>query len=191
MKRKVYTTRRERMTDQILGFLAFPLVNVPLWIIVWVISQMINSPLIFLISVLPWLVNGIVIVLAFLLRPQFGVGYMAFIAVAVNSGCNPERFVRGGLLRDLCGRRVVRDMGDQAITSLFVFLMGLAQRLDCWVSAYLRSMFLGAGVHHITPCSGGARHSDSHEGVGMSPFMGSSGSGSCRCLCHRSATIQV
>jgi hypothetical protein len=30
MKRKVYATRRERMIDQIIGFFAFPLVNIPL-----------------------------------------------------------------------------------------------------------------------------------------------------------------
>ena len=58
MKRKVYATRHERMTDQIIGFLAFPLVNVPLGIILWMISQMIDSQLQMLVSALPWLVNG-------------------------------------------------------------------------------------------------------------------------------------
>ena len=62
-----------RMDDQIIGFLAFPLVNVPLWII----SQRIDS------SALPWIVNGIVLALAFLFRPQFGVGYIAFIGIAI------------------------------------------------------------------------------------------------------------
>ena len=62
-----------RMDDQIIGFLAFPLVNVPLWII----SQRVDS------SALPWLVNGIVLALAFLFRPQFGVGYIAFIGIAI------------------------------------------------------------------------------------------------------------
>ena len=85
MKRKVYTTRRERMTDQILGLLAFPLVNVPLGIILWMISQRIDShsQLPTLVLALPWLVNGIVIVLAFLLRPEFAIGYIAFIGAAV------------------------------------------------------------------------------------------------------------
>jgi len=63
----------KRMDDQIIGFLAFPLVNVPLWII----SQRIDS------SALPWIVNGIVLALAFLFRPQFGVGYIAFIGIAI------------------------------------------------------------------------------------------------------------
>ena len=94
MKRKVYATSRERKADQIKGFWAFPIVNVPLWIV----SQMIYSQLPTrvamtdlssfmlirgLVSALPWLVNGIVLVLAFLFRPGFGVGYVAFIAIAI------------------------------------------------------------------------------------------------------------
>jgi len=63
----------KRIDDQIIGFLAFPLVNIPLWIL----SQRIDS------SALPWLVNGILLALAFLFRPQFGVGYIAFIGVAI------------------------------------------------------------------------------------------------------------
>ena len=85
MKRKVYATRRERMTDQIIGFLAFPLVNVPLGIIFWMISQRIDSPLPTLVSALPWLVNGIVLVLAALLRPELAMGYVAFIAIAITA----------------------------------------------------------------------------------------------------------
>jgi hypothetical protein len=84
MKRKIYTTRREQMTDQIIGFLTFPLVNVPLWIIYWVIPLWIDSQsLEALVSALPWLVNGVVFTLALLFRPEFAIGYIAFIAVAV------------------------------------------------------------------------------------------------------------
>ena len=94
MKRKVYATSRERKADQIKGFWSFPIVNVPLWII----SQMIYSQLPTqaattdvssfaqvraLVTALPWLVNGIVLGLAFLFRPQFGVGYLTFIAIAI------------------------------------------------------------------------------------------------------------
>ncbi|HLA08462.1 MAG TPA: hypothetical protein VJ022_13520, partial [Anaerolineales bacterium] len=106
MKRKFYATSRERKADQIKGFLAFPLVNVPLGIILWMILQMIDwmrysqridsqeltwvSDLPWLVirelvSTLPWLVNGIVLVLAFLFRPEFGVGYVAFIAIAITA----------------------------------------------------------------------------------------------------------
>ena len=83
MKRKIYTTRREQMTDQIIGFLAFPLVNVPLGIIFWVIPQWSDSQwLAVLVGALPWLVNGIVLILFLLLRPWVAVGYLAFIAAA-------------------------------------------------------------------------------------------------------------
>ena len=84
MKRKIYATRRERMTYQVIGFLAFPLLNVPLWIILSIISQMASSLwLTILLSAVPWLVNGIVIVLALLFHPEFGVGYVVFIGAAV------------------------------------------------------------------------------------------------------------
>jgi len=63
----------KRMDDQIIGFLAFPLLN----ILLWILSQRIDS------SALPWIVNGIVLALAFLFRPQFGVGYIAFIGIAI------------------------------------------------------------------------------------------------------------
>ena len=84
MKRKIYTTRREQMTDQILGFLAFPLVNVPLGIIFWVIQIWIDSPSrAFLVGALPWLVNGVLLILALRLRPWIAVGYLAFIGAAL------------------------------------------------------------------------------------------------------------
>jgi hypothetical protein len=84
MKRKVYTTRREQMTDQIIGFLAFPLVNVPLWIILLVIPVRSDSTwLAILAGALPWLVNGIVLILALLLRPWLAVGYLAFVGAAL------------------------------------------------------------------------------------------------------------
>jgi hypothetical protein len=84
MKRKVYTTQRERMIDRILGLFAFPLLNIPLGIMIWMIPQRIDSPLLaILILALPWVVNGIVLVLAFLLRPEFAIGYIVFIGAAV------------------------------------------------------------------------------------------------------------
>lgn len=73
----------KRKEAQILGFWAFPLVNIPLGIILWNISQKIDSTLPTLVLAIPWLVNGIIIVLAFLLRPDFVVGYIAFIGTAV------------------------------------------------------------------------------------------------------------
>ena len=83
MKRKVYATRRERMIDQILGFVALPLVNVPLGIILWLIMSEVDPQWVTPLLLLPWLVNGIILVLAFLWRPEFAVGYITFIGVAV------------------------------------------------------------------------------------------------------------
>jgi hypothetical protein len=85
MKRKVYTTRREQMTDQILGFLAFPLVNLPLGIMLAAIRHRTDSSLLMLLAVLPWLVNGSILVLAVLLRPAFAVGYIVFIGAVLVS----------------------------------------------------------------------------------------------------------
>ena len=94
MKRKVYVTARERRADQIKGFLACPIANVLLWVIWPVIySQALTQvaatdrssfpPVQALSVALPWLVNGSVLALAFVFRPQFGIGYVAFIAVAI------------------------------------------------------------------------------------------------------------
>lgn len=85
MKRKVYPTRRERMIDELIGFLAFPLVNVPLGIMLGAIKHRIDSSLLMLVAALPWLVNGGLLVLAFLLRPAFAIGYIAFIGAVVAS----------------------------------------------------------------------------------------------------------
>ena len=73
----------KRKEAQIIGFLAFPVMNIPLGIVLWTIKQRIDSPLPTVVLALPWLVNGIVLALAFLLRPDFAVGYIAFIGTAV------------------------------------------------------------------------------------------------------------
>ena len=120
-----------RMDDQIIGFLAFPLVNVPLWII----SQRIDS------SALPWLVNGIVLALAFLFRPQFGVGYIAFIGIAITVVTVLSVLFVAACFVSILSAAVI---GPLAI-ALFVFLMsgglyGLAvivgYLIKIWQSSY-------------------------------------------------------
>lgn len=130
MKRKVYTTKRERIIDRIIGFLAFPLVNVPLGIILWIIPQTTivsrsSYPglLLMLISALPWLVNGIVIVLAFLLCPQLGVGYTAFIAVALTLVAVLSVAFVAACFVTFAAVLSFPGMRDQGGISLFVFLM--------------------------------------------------------------------
>ena len=121
----------KRMDDQIIGFLAFPLVNVPLWII----SQRIDS------SALPWLVNGIVLALAFLFRPQFGVGYIAFIGIAITVVTVLSVLFVAACFVSILSAAVI---GPLAI-ALFVFLMsgglyGLAvivgYLIKIWQSSY-------------------------------------------------------
>jgi len=119
MKRKDYATGRERMTYQVIGFLAFPLVNVPLGIILWNISQRIDSQLPTLVSALPWLVNGIVLALAFLLRPDFGVGYIAFIGAAITVVTALSVLFVAACFVSILSAALI---GDLAI-GLFVFLM--------------------------------------------------------------------
>ena len=120
-----------RMDDQIIGFLAFPLVNVPLWII----SQRVDS------SALPWLVNGIVLALAFLFRPQFGVGYIAFIGIAITVVTVLSVLFVAACFVSILSAAVI---GPLAI-ALFVFLMsgglyGLAvivgYLIKIWQSSY-------------------------------------------------------
>ncbi len=92
MKRKIYTTARERRIDQIIGFVAFPLVNAATftanWPLAWAANAL-HAPTqeahffqVF-ISLLPWVVNGLVLVLAFLFRPQMGIGYLACMGITV------------------------------------------------------------------------------------------------------------
>lgn len=143
MKRKIYSTKRERVIDQFLGFLAFPLLNIPLGIILWIIphttilSRTSNPGLwLVLISALPWLINGIVIVLAFLLRPQLGVGYIAFIAVALTLVAVMSVVFVAACFVTFVAVLSFPGMGDQGAISLFILLM----------SAGIAAGLLGLGV---------------------------------------------
>jgi len=91
MRRKVYATNRERKIDQLIGFVAFPLVNGVLWfvtnrLLAWA-AVACRGPDYDLaracILLMPWIINGIVIALAFLFRPAIGDGYIACIGVAL------------------------------------------------------------------------------------------------------------
>jgi hypothetical protein len=106
-------------------------VNVPLWII----SQRIDS------SALPWIVNGIVLALAFLFRPQFGVGYIAFIGIAITVVTVLSVVFVAACFVSILSAAVI---GPLAI-ALFVFLMsgglyGLAvivgYLIKIWQSSY-------------------------------------------------------
>ncbi len=83
MKRKVYTTDRERKSDQVIGCVAFPIVNVALWLAMSrLLAEATTDQARARALLLPWIVNGLVLILAFLFRPQTGVGYIAWIGLA-------------------------------------------------------------------------------------------------------------
>jgi hypothetical protein len=92
MKRKVYTTSRERRIDQLIGFAAFPLVNAVIfaanWLLAWA-ADALHAPtqevqtFQVCISLLPWIVNGLVLVLIFLFRPYMGIGYIACMGITL------------------------------------------------------------------------------------------------------------
>ncbi len=161
MKRKVYATSRERKADQIKGFWAFPIVNVPLWII----SQMMYSqlptrvattdlssfaPVRALISALPWLVNGIVLVLSFLFRPQFGVGYVAFIAIAITAVTALSVLFVAACFVSILSAAVI---GNLAIGLFAVLMLGGLY----YLSLFARSLFRSWQSSH---------ENTSHEGGG-------------------------
>jgi hypothetical protein len=92
MKPKIYTTSRERKIDQLIGFVACPLLNVPLLAANWLMplaGGALHVPTqaaqVFqvCVSLLPWIVNGLVLVLAFLFRHHIAIGYVAAIGVTV------------------------------------------------------------------------------------------------------------
>ena len=85
MKRKIYTSGYERKHDQHIGAVAFPIVNVVIWFVYqWLDSWMRTAhldPVTFshfrtAALLLSWVVNGVVLVWAFIFRPQIGVGYI-------------------------------------------------------------------------------------------------------------------
>jgi hypothetical protein len=120
MKRKVYATRRERITDELIGFLSFPLVNVPLGIMLGAIKHRIDSSLLMLLAALPWLVNGSLLVLALLLRPAFAVGYIAFIGAVIASVIALSAVVVAACFVTIPLFLVIGDLGNWVFISLVV-----------------------------------------------------------------------
>ena len=81
MKRAVYATARERKIDQLIGLVAFPLVNVLLWLTIdfWLRYSFNELG----VSLLPWIVNGGFLSLAFIFRPHIGVGYIVGFGIII------------------------------------------------------------------------------------------------------------
>jgi len=84
MKRKVYETGRRKKSDQRLGCIAFPLVNVVLWLLGMISSEsMTNISAEVMALTLAWIVNGLILVLAFKFRPDIGVGYIMSVGLTM------------------------------------------------------------------------------------------------------------
>ena len=94
MKRKVYATSRERKLDQLIGFAAFPILNLILWAVLGALGFIVqpaygplpgNDLVSITILALPWIMNGMVLALAFAFRPQIGIRYLAFIVIGTGA----------------------------------------------------------------------------------------------------------
>jgi len=79
VKRQIYTTVYDRKIDRLIGLAAFPVVNVTLAGIIFLLPAGASD----WVSLLPWIVNGIILVLAFIFRPEMGIGYAASIAITL------------------------------------------------------------------------------------------------------------
>jgi WD40 repeat protein len=82
--KQVYTTDQERKSDRRRGCIALPLVNGTLWVIALIVNQELTWIAVeHLFCLMAWPVNGIILVWAFLFRPEVGTGYISSIALTL------------------------------------------------------------------------------------------------------------
>jgi len=86
--RKVYVSEREFRRDRRLGVIAFVLVNLFAWLaFTWLSTPGNLLPALdprwprwyVWVELIPWLANGLVLLLAFVFRPQIAIGFLACI----------------------------------------------------------------------------------------------------------------
>lgn len=88
MRPRVYDSYADQKRDQRVGFIAFPIVNILIWVVTNMLSQQISRfdlsanaySLRLAINYLPWVVNGVVLLWAFIFRQHVGVGYLVSFA---------------------------------------------------------------------------------------------------------------
>src|SRR5438128_91737 len=95
---RVYDSYVEQKRDQRIGFIAFPIVNLLVWITIVVLQQQIDSldvsanavRIKLTITWLPWVVNGFFLLWALIFRWSIGTGYLVsfagFTATAIGLG---------------------------------------------------------------------------------------------------------
>jgi hypothetical protein len=79
VKRKTYATIRERKADQMVGLVSFLIINILLLATTRFWAMHTSRETYGLL--LPWILNGGFVILAFIFRPQMGVGYLASFCI--------------------------------------------------------------------------------------------------------------
>jgi hypothetical protein len=89
VKPKVYETFAEQKHDQRIGFVAFPIVNAIVWLVVVLLARWVDSITIeptvrhpnlrLAITLLPWVVNGLLLLWAAIFRRYIASGYLVFV----------------------------------------------------------------------------------------------------------------
>ena len=137
MKRKVYSSNRERKRDWRAGFIAFPGVNVAVWGIAAMLSSQVPamSQLLNVLLVLPWVVNGAVLIWALIFRPYVAVGYMACLAaILVGVLAISALFVSSCVL----GFAIGAVVGPLALLlAIAIFIFGVVQ-LGNWADSIFK-----------------------------------------------------
>jgi len=82
MKPKVYETFAQQKIDQRIGFAAFPIVNIVVGLVVWLLSGWVDSITIepavrhpnlrLAIALLPWVANGLLLLVVWVIRLKLG-----------------------------------------------------------------------------------------------------------------------
>jgi len=88
LRPRVYDSYAELKVDQRIGFIAFPIVNIIVWVVIQLLSGQVSSldtspsavRLRATITLLPWVVNGLVLLWALIFRWHIGTGYLISFA---------------------------------------------------------------------------------------------------------------
>ena len=96
MKPKIYESFAQQKIDQRIGFVAFPIVNLVVWLLVWLLSNWVDSITIeptvrhpnlrLTIALLPWVVNGLVLLWAAIFRRYIAGGYLVCLVAMMIVG---------------------------------------------------------------------------------------------------------
>ena len=96
MKPKVYESFAEQKIDQRIGFVAFPIVNIVVGLLVWLLSRWVDSITIeptvrhpnlrLAITLLPWVVNGLLLLWAAIFRRYIASGYLVCLGAMLVVG---------------------------------------------------------------------------------------------------------